>query len=56
MAYRDLARGWLVLSLVPFIILYNFLESPWLRAFDLLWLVFVFSLPKLPDTGSLFRR
>jgi O-antigen ligase len=41
MADRDPTRAWLVLSLVLFIILYNFFESLWLRAFDLLWVVFV---------------
>jgi exopolysaccharide production protein ExoQ len=41
MADRDPGRARLVLSLVLFIIFYNFLESLWLRAFDLLWVVFV---------------
>jgi O-antigen ligase len=40
-ADRDRARAWLLLSLVLFIILYNFLESLWMRGFDLLWVVFV---------------
>jgi O-antigen ligase len=40
-ADRDRARAWLLLSLVLFIILYNFLETLWMRAFDLLWVVFV---------------
>jgi O-antigen ligase len=40
-ADRDRARAWLLLSLVLFIILYNFLESLWMRAFDLSWVVFV---------------
>jgi exopolysaccharide production protein ExoQ len=38
---RDYARAWLLLSVVLFIIIYNFLETLWLRAFDLLWVVFV---------------
>jgi exopolysaccharide production protein ExoQ len=41
MADRVPARAWLVLSLLLFIILYNFLESLWMRAFDMLWVVFV---------------
>src|SRR5262249_41288505 len=40
-AQRDPVRAWLLLSIVLFIIIYNFLESLWLRAFDLLWVVFV---------------
>jgi exopolysaccharide production protein ExoQ len=37
----DLRRAWLVLSLALFIILYNFLESQWMRGFEFLWVVFV---------------
>jgi O-antigen ligase len=40
-ADRDPARAWLVLSLGLFIILYNFLESYWMRGFEFLWVVFV---------------
>jgi len=40
-ADRDPARGWLVLSLALFIILYNFFESLWMRGFEFLWVVFV---------------
>jgi O-antigen ligase len=40
-AQRDPARARLLLSIVLFIIIYNFLESLWMRAFDLLWVVFV---------------
>jgi exopolysaccharide production protein ExoQ len=40
-ADRDPARARLVLSLVLFIILYNFFESLWMRAFEFLWVVFV---------------
>jgi exopolysaccharide production protein ExoQ len=38
-ADRDLARALLVLSLVLFIILYNFFESLWMRGFEFLWVV-----------------
>jgi exopolysaccharide production protein ExoQ len=41
LADRDRARAWLLLSVVLFIVIYNFLESLWMRAFDLLWVVFV---------------
>ncbi len=41
MAQRDLARAWVVLSLLLFIIMFNFLESLWMRAFDMLWVVFL---------------
>ncbi len=40
-ADRDPARARVVLSLVLFIILYNFFESLWMRGFEFLWVVFV---------------
>jgi exopolysaccharide production protein ExoQ len=40
-ADRDRARGWLLFSVALFIVIYNFLETLWLRAFDMLWVVFV---------------
>jgi len=40
-AEYDLRRAWLLLTVALFIIVYNFLETLWLRAFDLLWVVFV---------------
>jgi exopolysaccharide production protein ExoQ len=40
-ADRDPARARLVLSLALFIILYNFLESFWMRGFETVWVVFV---------------
>jgi exopolysaccharide production protein ExoQ len=39
-ADRDPARAWLLLSLALFVILYNFLESLWMRGFEMLWVVF----------------
>jgi exopolysaccharide production protein ExoQ len=39
-AVRDYRRAWLLLSLALFIIIYNFLETLWMRAFTLLWVVF----------------
>lgn len=40
-ADRDLARAWLMLSIVLFVISYNFLESIWMRGFEFLWVVFL---------------
>jgi len=40
-AERDNKRAWLLLSVALFIIIYNFLETLWLRAFDMSWVVFV---------------
>jgi exopolysaccharide production protein ExoQ len=40
-ADRDPARARLVLSLALYIILFNFLESLWMRGFEFLWVVFV---------------
>jgi O-antigen ligase len=39
-ADRDPARAWSALSLVLFVILYNFLESMWMRGFEMVWVVF----------------
>ena len=40
-AERDTKRAWLLLTVALFIAIYNFLESLWLRAFDMSWVVFV---------------
>jgi exopolysaccharide production protein ExoQ len=40
-AERDWKRAWLLLSIALFIMIYNFLETLWLRAFDMSWVVFV---------------
>jgi O-antigen ligase len=40
-ATRDRARAWLLLSLALYVIIHNGLESTWMRAFDLMWVVFV---------------
>jgi exopolysaccharide production protein ExoQ len=40
-ADRDPARAWLMLSLALYVITHNGLESTWMRAFDLMWVVFV---------------
>ena len=40
-ADRDSARAWAVLSLALFVIIYNGLESTWMRGFEFLWVVFL---------------
>jgi O-antigen ligase len=40
-AERDNKRAWLLLSVALFIVIYNLLETLWLRAFDMSWVVFV---------------
>jgi exopolysaccharide production protein ExoQ len=35
------ARAWLVLSLALYIIMWNYLESLWMRGFEFLWVVFL---------------
>ena len=40
-AERDHRRAWLLLSLALFAMIYNFLETFWLRAFETPWVVFV---------------
>jgi O-antigen ligase len=39
-ADRDAARAWLLLSLALYVIMHNYFESTWMRAFDLMWVVF----------------
>jgi len=41
MADRAPARAWLVLSLALYVIVYNFLESLWMRGFEFLWVMFL---------------
>jgi O-antigen ligase len=40
-ADRDPTRAWIVLSLALYIIIYNFLESLWMRGYEFMWVVFV---------------
>jgi O-antigen ligase len=40
-ADRDPARARLVLAVALYVILYNFLESLWMRGFEFLWVVFL---------------
>jgi exopolysaccharide production protein ExoQ len=41
LADRHPARAWLVLSLALYVIVYNFIESLWMRGFEFLWVVFL---------------
>src|SRR6185312_8351239 len=41
MADRAPTRAWLVLSLALYVIVYNFLESLWMRGYEFLWVMFV---------------
>ncbi|WP_257170277.1 O-antigen ligase [Bradyrhizobium sp. SRS-191] len=38
---HDYRRAWILLSVALFVMSYNFLETLWLRAFDVSWVVFV---------------
>jgi O-antigen ligase len=40
-ADRDRGRAWFVLSVALYIIMYNYLESNWMRGFEFLWVTFV---------------
>ena len=40
-ADRDRVRAWMLLSLALFVILFNLLESLWMRGFEFLWVVFL---------------
>jgi O-antigen ligase len=40
-ADRDPTRAWFVLSLALFVIIYNFLESVWMKGFEFLWVLFL---------------
>ena len=38
---RDARRGWALLSLALFVMIYNGLESTWMRGFEFMWIVFL---------------
>ena len=40
-AARDYRRAWLLLSIALFVMIYNFFETFWLRAFETPWVIFV---------------
>src|SRR5713226_273843 len=40
-ADRDLGRAWFVLAVALYVILYNYLESFWMRGVEILWVAFV---------------
>jgi exopolysaccharide production protein ExoQ len=39
-AQRNATRAWLLLSLALYVMIHNGLESTWMRAYDLMWVVF----------------
>jgi O-antigen ligase len=51
-ADRDPARAWLVLSITLLIILYNFLESIWMRGSDSTWIIFVIAATEIGRYGQ----
>jgi exopolysaccharide production protein ExoQ len=53
LADRDPARARLVLSLALYIILYNLLESFWMRGYETLWVVFLIV---VAETGRSWQR
>jgi O-antigen ligase len=56
MADRNLHRAWLVLSLALYIIIYNYLESLWMRGYECLWVVFVIITVEIGRYQQPFRR
>ncbi|GLH79959.1 hypothetical protein SSBR45G_48680 [Bradyrhizobium sp. SSBR45G] len=38
---HDFKRAWILLSIALFVMIYNFIETLWLRAFDVTWVAFV---------------
>lgn len=55
MVHRDPARAWLVLSLVLFVIVTNFLESTWMRGFDFMWVMFTILVAEIARYSQPFR-
>jgi exopolysaccharide production protein ExoQ len=41
MASRDLKRSWILLALAIYVIAHNFLETTWMRSYEIMWVVFV---------------
>lgn len=54
-ADRDPTRARLLLSLALFVILYNFLESLWMRSFEFLWVVFLIVAAEISRYWQPFR-
>jgi exopolysaccharide production protein ExoQ len=54
-ADRHPARAWLVLSLALYVIVYNFLESLWMRGFEFLWVVFLIAAAEIARYWQPFR-
>lgn len=54
-ADRDPTRAWLVLSLALYIIIWNYLESLWMRGFEFLWVVFLIVVAEIARYWRPFR-
>ena len=54
-ADRNSRRAWLVLSLALYVIMYNFLESLWMRSWEFLWLVFLIAAAEIARYWQPFR-
>lgn len=52
---RNPVRGFALLSLALFIIIYNGLESAWLRGFEFMWLVFLIIVAEVAKYGQPYR-
>ncbi|HEY7300650.1 MAG TPA: O-antigen ligase family protein [Xanthobacteraceae bacterium] len=53
-ADRNFSRSWMLLSLALFVILYNFLESLWMRGFEFLWVLFLVVVAETAREGRAF--
>jgi len=55
-ADRDFRRAWLVLSLALYIIIYNGLESLWMRGFEFLWVLFLLVVAEIVRYSQQIQR
>ena len=49
---RDHTRGWILLSLIFYVMISNGLESTWVRGFEFLWIVFLFLAAEVARHGQ----
>jgi exopolysaccharide production protein ExoQ len=49
---REPARAWLLLTIALYIIITNFIETGWMRGFDMLWVIFLIG---MAETGRYWR-
>lgn len=55
-AYHDSRRAWLVLSLVLYVLCFNYLESLWMRGYEFLWVVFLIVAAEIGRYGQPLPR